>query len=345
MRAAGSERRRRVGPGVVAWGTVALVFAACATPRGGWNVDGVLQRYPRIAEIPGQRLGDLTPFPALVGDEVILVACRFDASPPSIFVQGSGEDWPVEWAALAVSAVDRALAPVSLILTPERSKPASPPVGIHVRSLGDAAASGPRGLADTLSECLVSETGEADAPVRGRVRSAEVRIRRQRIDSAGRDREANAEEWIGAMVHELGHALGFQGHVVRGRALLQREQSELRSLGRDVIARKPIEAPSLSALFRLPQGARLGEVALSDRGERARLAASAAVAEETSRRGAPGGPWSIAGDDAARLVWRWPDGTEVWLHFPDWAEGLRWGRAQDARWARRSRSAEAAPTP
>ena len=57
MRAAGPERRSRVGPGVVAWGTVALVFAACATPRGGWNVDGVVQRYPRIAEIPGQRLG------------------------------------------------------------------------------------------------------------------------------------------------------------------------------------------------------------------------------------------------------------------------------------------------
>ncbi len=315
---------------------IVVAVAACAAPTGGWDVAPILERHPRVAAIPDQRLGDLTPYPAVVGERVVLVACRFDAPatpiPVEFEVDLDGDAWPEAWSALAVAAVDRAVAQMALE-TRSRGSTAGAPA-IRVRSIEGTREGGPRGLADTLSECDVSETGRADAPVVGRIQRAEIRIRRHIVDSAGRVRDALPEEWVGAMLHELAHALGFQGHAVAGRSLVQLEQRQLRQLGRRALAGEPVPAPNLSALFALPQGTWLGDVPLTERGERAQVEALAAVATESARRGPASGPWSAAGDREARLVWRWADGTRIQLHFPDWSDALRWRRAPEARWRR-----------
>jgi len=323
-------------PTVVAAILVAVVLAACAAPTGGWDPAPILERYPRVAAIPDHRLGDLTPYPALVGDRVVMVACRFDDGEAPIPVEVDRELWPEALGEIAVGALDRALPGVSIETRSLGAKGGGP--AIRVRSIEGTREGGPVGLADTLSECRVSETGRADAPVGGRIQNAEIRIRRQIVDDAGRVRDVLPEEWVGAMLHELAHALGFQGHAVVGRSLVQLEQSQLRRLGRRALAGEPVPAPNLSALFALPPGTWLGDLQLTERGERARTEALAAVDAESVRRGPASGPLSTAGDREARLVWRWADGTQIVLRFPDWSDALRWRRPPEASWFRVARA-------
>jgi len=327
----------RTPTGLVAMLIAVAAIAACVAPTGGWDPAPILERHPRVAAIPDHRLGDLTPYPALVGERVVMVACRFDDGVTPIPVEVDRDVWPEAWGEIAVGALDRALPRVSLATRPLGAQGGGGPA-IRVRSIEGMGEGGPQGLADTLSECRVSETGRADAPVAGRIQHAEIRIRRQVVDNAGRVRDALPEEWVGAMLHELAHALGFQGHAAAGRSLLQLEQSQLRRLGRRALAGEPVPAPNLSALFALPPGTWLGDLQLTERGERARTEARAAVDTESARRGPASGPLSTTGDREARLVWRWEDGTQIVLRFPDWSDALRWRRPPEASWFRVARA-------
>ena len=56
---------------------IAVLSAACVPFRGGWDVDALGRAQPQIISLPGNRLGDMIPFPALDGTRIVLLACRF----------------------------------------------------------------------------------------------------------------------------------------------------------------------------------------------------------------------------------------------------------------------------
>lgn len=304
-----------------------LVLGGCAAPVGGWDSDALFSRYPGVRKIRLQRIGDLTPYPALVDGRVTLVACRFPTEVTgAIPIEVTGEDWPTSWGESALEAVDRALPPVAFERVTTLDRP-----GIRVRSLAEAEGRGPVGLGDTRAECDVSAGDETDTAVRGHIRHAEIRIRRRVVGTWNQNRAATAEGWIGAMLHELGHALGFQGHAVVGDSLVQLEQSRLRALGRRVMEGAPIPVPNVRALYALPPGTRLGEAGLSPAAEGVVSEVADAVAARIATDGPPVASVSVAGDHHARLVWRWRTGRPIVLRFPNWTESLRWGRPIEAR--------------
>ena len=308
-----------------------LGLAACAAPTGGWDSDALLDQFPDVRAIEAQRLGDLTPYPAIVDGRVELITCRFPATGPPVPVVIAGEQWPSSWGAAALDAVDAALHSLSFARPTESF--ATP--GIRILSIPDAGGIGPAGLADTRADCDVGPRGGSDSGVRGLLVDSEIRIRRRVLGTWTQERAATAEDWLGAMLHELGHALGFQGHAAVGDSLVQLEQSRLRFLGRRVLEGEPVSAPSLRALYALPPGTRLGVAELSP----AARSVVAGVLEEVEARtriaGAPVASRALVGDRHARITWRWSDGTSVVLRFPNWSTSLRWGREIDARHAGR----------
>jgi hypothetical protein len=310
-----------IGRGAVSIAVGCLLLLGCASAIGGWDVEALVVVEPGITRIPGQRIGDMTPYPALRGEELLLVACRY-ASGEKLSVRGSGPGWPKAWAEEAVEAVSHGIEGVELELEFGES---SPGARLEIISVEAANSEGPKGLGDTLAECDVSETDESTSGLRGRLVRSEIRMRRARFDIVGRERWASQEEWVGALMHELGHALGFAGHVVYGDSLVLLEQSRLRALGRRAVSKKRFVAPNLTALYAISPGRVLGTPELTVAGRLWLKAVAAYVAARELRVGAAATPRASVGDRAARIVWHWATGDSVELIFPFWRRELRSG--------------------
>lgn len=320
-------------PAAVLIASLVLCLLGCVPLRGGWDGEAVVRANPAIAAIEGQRLGDMVPFPALMlGAEpstparVELVACRF-ASGSRVRVGASGPGWSEELGDRALAALAKPAADFDLQLeraVVDAREGAAPEIEI-VAHEGEGA-DAPAGLGDTLVECDVDRASPA-APARGVVIRAEIRMRRSAYDEALRLRRADDAAWTGALLHELGHALGFSGHVATGASLLVRDESILRGLGRSALRGHPIETPSLEALYRLAPGQSLGERALSPLGAEW----IEALLSIDRRRRAEGlervALVASVGDREARIAFRYADGSALVLRFPGYAEGIRRGGA------------------
>ena len=94
---------------------IVLMLLACVAPQAGWDVDALTEAELAIAALPGHRLGDMLPFPALDGDRIVLVACRFREARP-VRVRGGGAQWPVDWGETAIRAMNRNVGRVELVL-------------------------------------------------------------------------------------------------------------------------------------------------------------------------------------------------------------------------------------
>jgi hypothetical protein len=306
-----------------------LCVLACVPPRGGWDSEAVLRSTPGLAGLEAHRLGDMVPFPALAvgpGDgeasaRVELVACRF-APGSALRVTTSGPGWSEELGARAFAALADPLAPLGLTLAPA----AAPPAEIAIVAYEGLEADAPEGLGDTLVECDVSRAGPGEG-VRGAVERAEIRMRRSGYDEAGRLQRAEDAAWVGALLHELGHALGFSGHVATGRSLLVRDQGILRTLGREVLRGDPLVDPTLAALYRLAPGQSLGERQLSAPGRKWTEAILALDRRRTAAGNARVALVASAGDREARLAFQYADGSRLVLRFPRWAEAIQDGGA------------------
>ncbi len=317
--------RPRSGSGIVASFSVGLVFAAsigCVPLRGGWDVDRVLEEEGISDRGPERRIGDMLPFPVLEGDRVGLIACRFPRG-RVVRVRGGGPGWEPDWGRAAVDAVARRIGSTAIRLELEDSVESVPIPEIEILATRGGDGSGPRGLGDTLGECDVSPLAGSPGRVRGRLVHAEIRMRRWGWDRAGRPVVSTAEEWVGALMHELGHALGFSGHVARGDSILVRDQGILRKIGRGALAGRAGRDVPLAALYRLPTGRRLGarRIREADRAwltrferwrTRSREAASSIDAIRAS-----------VGDREAAIVWTLADGRQFRVRFPAWQAELR----------------------
>ena len=67
----------------------------------------------------------------------------------------------------------------------------------------------------------------------------------------------------GTALHELGHALGFQGHASRGRTVMVRATDAVRLAGERVMAGKAFDDAAVGALYAVPSGSVVGRLPLA----------------------------------------------------------------------------------
>jgi hypothetical protein len=149
--------------------------------------------------------------------------------------------------------------------------------------------------------------------------SARLRIaRRTGIDWRGQTHVLSPVELTATLLHELGHALGFEGHARRGDTVMVSEVERVQRMGRTLLTEGSFQDPTLRALYALPSGTVVASMPVdpwrTDLVDRmARLAEQAGL----------DGPFARVGESAARIFWRDAEGREYGLMIPDLARTLR----------------------
>ena len=276
--------RRRLGLGA-GWLLAGLGWA-CAGPV--WDATTWAEARPELAGRDVGRLGDATPYLIASADRLHLFLCRWP----------DGGAIPVSLPPDA-SETERALLDRALVAW-ERAVP-----GLRFAATdGEAAlrlrfSTRGREGASAAVVCRVTPPFDRAGPLDARLVDAELVLRREEADAWGRPRRLADEELLGAAVHELGHALGLQGHVGRGGSALRREPEAVRRVGRRVLGGASLVEPAAAALYALPSGVRV-ETRRLPRGASAPVDA---IAQRALEAGA----------------------QSVWLQLGDRAQETRWG--------------------
>lgn len=292
---AGLKRLRRLAAASLAAGAL-----ACAS-------DPLVARHPELDGIRGQRLADANPYLLPHDGRVRFFFCRW----------ASGEPVPVSLPPDATPAERRALEAAlaawegaGLGVHFERVEEA--PRGIEIRFTDDTVdtAAG-RDTANTVVDCAIAPLSlQGGGGVTGAaLASARIRIaRKTNPDMQGRQRALTPAEIAGTALHELGHALGFQGHARQGDTVMVRETEKVARYGKKLLAGEAFADASLRALYRLPSGADAGggpvERCRTDLVDR-----MAALAESNALEG----PFLRVGEAAGRIWWRDEKGFEYGL--------------------------------
>jgi hypothetical protein len=293
-------------------GLARLAVAACALGCAGvWDVDALEARHPPLAAARAHRLGDATPYLLPRDAQLTLFLCRWPGE-RALRVALPSDAAPAERALLerALSAWQDALPGVAFAPAAGSSE-----ADIEIAFGAPASAR----TAETAADCAVEpDAGEGAGILAARLVSAQVRLRRAERDWRGREIALTDEQLLGSALHELGHALGFQGHVRRGRSVMLVSTEEVRLAARRVLGGEPLWEPSVAALYRVPSGVVVGRRELpagrTDEIDRMRAAA---------RQRELAGPFVRVGDRSARIGWRGAGGREYSFFVPRLAETLR----------------------
>jgi hypothetical protein len=291
------------------------VLAACLLACGGGGParEGLGLRHPELAAIEGHRLADTRPYYLPADGRLTLFLCRWPDSaviPVALPPDADAEERRKLEAALA------AWQGAGLGVSFERRTGNLDGVGIEIRLRDDMLAYS----ANTVVDCAVDADGirpDAD-PLPARVVLASIHL-------------ARADPRLtGSALHELGHALGFQGHprssrrirgqVPRNESVMGRDTEVVRLVGERVLAGKAFADASLAALYALPSGTVVQRLPLSPEGTEAvdRML-------ELGARGGLIGPLLRVGDDEGRVAWLDPaSGVAASLRL----EGLNQAREQ-----------------
>ena len=130
-------------------------------------------------------------------------------------------------------------------------------------------------------------------------------------DVRGNTRKLTDEEFTGSAFHEIGHALGYQGHSVRRGAVIVRDRFVSKLIGRRVLANQKISAPGVTELYKLPAG----RVKRTLRTQKWRTEVIDKMLEIADRRGLKG-PFVQVGDKGGRVFWRSEDTREYGIGIP-----------------------------
>lgn len=290
---------------------IALVATAALGCGGRWDVGALEARTPSLRAAGAHRLGDATPYLLPLADELAFFLCRWETEqtlrvslPPDA---GARERRLLEW---ALRAWQGAIPELRFAVVD-----AAAGADLAVRFATPA----PDRTAQTGAECQVDlDAVRRSARLSARIASARVELRRTELDWRGQERALDDEELLGSALHELGHALGFQGHARRGRTVMVRSLEDVRRAARRVLAGEPFSDATVAALYRVPSGSVVDRRALPV-GRTAPLDRLRAVA----RQRAFAGPYLRVGDRAARIAWLDAQGTPYAFSVPDVEEVLR----------------------
>jgi hypothetical protein len=285
----------------------ALWAAACFAR---WDLSALEARYPALASEETARLAEASPYLLPTGDVLFLFFCRWQrARPLQVSLPPDATARERELLERALLAWQQADLGLLFELAPDARG------DIEIRFVrGRAARAGSTG-----ADCLVEAPPEDEADaLDARLVRASVHLRRHGWTTLGHERAFSDAEILGSAVHELGHALGYQGHARRGDAVMVRSVDRVRRTGEELLAGAPFHDDALHALYALPSGVILRSVALP-RGR------TSAVDTVYARAVAAGwfGPVIRVGDTAARIHWKPPDRRPLGFVIRELPETLR----------------------
>lgn len=285
----------------VASGLAAFAALVAACGGGSFDVANLERASPALGEFRGHRLRDLTPYVWPSQDQLTLLVCRWpDARPIPISLPSGRDPALVRAAERAVSAMEQALP-----ITFERRERIERH-GIELRFV-DPERERVVGAGNAVADCALDPDSALREPadtLPAELVYASVWLRTEQIDAFGRVLPFSPDEVAGSVLHELGHALGFQGHAHAGATVMVRAVEEVRSAGRRVLAGEPFSDATLEALYHVPSGTVVRRARLAP-GTTRYVDAMLALA----RRSGLAGPFLRVGDRLARVTWRDRDGT------------------------------------
>jgi hypothetical protein len=271
-----------------------LLGLGCAGPA--FDAGSLAAAFPTLDGREARVLAQTRPYLLPSRGRVRWFLCRFDAGQP-LAVSLPADAGARETRALeaALSALERSPLGLRFVRVP----PEQADVVVELQA-GPTGSAERAQTANTVADCRLGPGALADP---GGVLPATLAFASVRIGRLGAPEERGPEldvaKLTGAVLHELGHALGFQGHVGRGESVMVRDFEVLRRFGAAALAGEPLEDPALEALYAVPSGAIVAEARVSsvrtqlvDRMER--LAAGSGLE----------GPFARVGDDVARISWR-----------------------------------------
>ena len=269
---------------VALWLLGLILMSGC----GPWNLADLEARHPALQRVGGAPLQDITPYFLVRGDRLIAFTCRWprDTRLRIALAEGTtpGDVRVLERALVAWSQAGLGIDFV-LERVPEAAREPAP-VRIRFEDVPEARSGA------AAVDCRARRT--PDGKVEASLVSAVLALRREALDWKGERVALGEDERIGAALHELGHALGFQGHPQRGHTVMVRSVDHVRWAGARVARGEPFADEALAALYAVPSGTVLGHLELP-RDRTAALDASPAGAR-------PGAWWWIrVGDRGAVL--------------------------------------------
>jgi len=290
---------------------VAAGVLGLACGRAGWDPQAFGRSHDAVSGEDVRLLADIHPYALPTRGELVLFLCRWP------------DGWPIP-VSIPADASDSERAIVSQALASWEYA-----VGVHFRPLREddahaieirlvdawGIADAPPPIATTAAECAVDPEALASPPgdiVPARITSATIRLRRSRPNLIDQEVAHSEVEMLGALLHELGHALGYQGHTRKGGTVMVRTTNVVRRRGRAVRSGEIFRDTAVEALYHAPNGAVLGRTPLPE-GATAPVDHIADVAAERRLSG----PLLRTGDESSRLAWRSPLGTEYVLEIPD----------------------------
>lgn len=246
-------------------------------------------RHPQLKRFEGHRLADLRPYYLPLDGRLILFVCRWPDGrriPVSLPADASPTDR--RHLETALTAWEGAGLGISF---ERRWGEKLDGWGIEIVLRDDMIAYS----TNTVTDCAVDLT----QPVAPSARRLEARIARASIHAARGDLRL-----VGSVMHELGHALGFQGHARRGSTAMLRDTDAIRRSGERVLAGKTHSDATLQALYAVPSGSVVRSFPLSDTHVVDGLVA-------LGRERGWIGPLLRVGDHEGRMLWYERDGTEI----------------------------------
>jgi len=275
-----------------------LAFAAslglvALTGCGGlWDVGALERRHPGLAERGAGPLRDAVPYLLPLAGRLTLFLCRWESeSPLAVSLPPDASPEERSLLELALRAWEGTAIGVDFEVAEEGA--AAPDIEIRFSERESDY------TATTGAECAVDLDVEEDTDtVRARIAFARIALRRSDRDALGRSVRLSDAEILGSTLHELGHALGYQGHARRGATVMWRSVDHVRRVGRQVLEGRGFEDAALEALYRVPSGAVVGRTDLPE-GRTAQIDRLRLLAPRLGLAG----PFVRVGDHEARIAW------------------------------------------
>jgi hypothetical protein len=287
----------------------ALALVGCRAAF--FDARALAERHPSLGRAGAWALGDLIPYGLPAGDRLLLFSCRWlDGLPVRVSLPADRSIEEDRLLALALASWREALPGLDLRAAGARE---AAEISVELGAAVDGARAG-----GSSAGCVVDPDSleHASDRVAAALVSARVSLRRTKPDLLGRERALEPAELLGAALHELGHAFGFQGHA-RSGSVVRLEVEEVRRAGRDRLRGAGFEDAALRALYALPSGSVLAHRALAPE-----LRAPYEALRAAALRAALVGPRIEVGDREARFLWRDAQGRAYQLLVPDWPAQL-----------------------